>query len=96
MRSSKDVVRFSAKIDQENIAQFITEMKVEVMRVAKLKLAGLLNDPVLNEYPIGALMAIEDLLSSKERAVNFNSNVQMMVDSILFGILEEKHKWLKL
>lgn len=96
MRTSKDAVKFSSKIDKDNLTQFIAEMKAEVMRVAKLKLAGLLNDPVLDGYPIGALLAIEDLLATKERAVNFSSNVQMTVDSILFGILEEKHKWQKL
>ena len=96
MRSSKDVVKFASKIDKDNLTQFIAEMKAEVMRVTKLKLAGLLNDVVLDEYPVGALLAIEDLLSSKERAVNFSSNLQMTVDTILFGILEEKHKWLKL
>lgn len=96
MRSSKDTVKFSSKIDKDNLTQFIAEMKAEVMRIIKLKLAGLLNDPVLDAYPIGALLAIEDLLSAKERAVSFSSNVQMTVDTILFGILEEKHKWLKL
>lgn len=96
MRTSKDAVRFSSKIDKDNLTQFIAEMKTEVMRITKLKLAGLLNDPILNEYPVGALLAIEDMLSSKERAVNFSANVQMTVDTILFGILEEKHKWLKL
>ncbi|MBR2384169.1 MAG: hypothetical protein IKA99_01020 [Clostridia bacterium] len=96
MKSSKDVVKFSSKIDKDNLTQFVAEMKAEVMRVTKLKLAGLLNDTALNEYSVGALLAIEDILSSKERAINFSSNVQMTVDTILFGILEEKHKWLKL
>ena len=96
MKTSKDAVKFSSKIDKENLTQFIAEMKSEVMRITKLKLAGLLNDPVLDGYPVGALLAIEDLLAKKERAVNFSSNVQMTVDSILFGILEEKHKWQKL
>ena len=96
MKTSKDVCKFASKIDKENLTQFITEMKTEVMRITKLKLAGLLNNPDLDSYPIGALLAIEDLLSAKERAVNFSANVQMTVDTILFGILEEKHKWLKL
>jgi hypothetical protein len=96
MKTSKDVCKYASKIDKENLTQFIAEMKSEVMRIVKLKLAGLLNNPVLDSYPIGALLAIEDLLSAKERAVNFSANVQMTVDSILFGILEEKHKWLKL
>ena len=96
MKSSKDVLQYSSKIDKDNIVRFIAEMKVEVMRVAKLKLAGLLNDASLDEFPLGALLAIEDLLSEKERAVNFSANVQRTVDSILFGILEEKNRWQKL
>lgn len=96
MKTSRDAVRFASRIDKENLTQFIAEMKAEVMRIAKLKIAGLLNDSALDSYPIGALLSIEDLLSSKERAVNFSANVQMTVDTILFGILEEKHKWQKL
>ena len=96
MKSSKEVLIYSAKIDKDNIAKFIGEMKVEVMRIAKLKIAGLLNDKDLDEYPIGALVAIEDLLAKKERALNFSSNVVMTADSVLLGILEEKYKWQKL
>ena len=96
MKSSRDVVNYCSKIDKDNIVRFIAEMKVEVMRIIKLKLAGLLNDMALDEFPLGSLLAIEDMLSEKERAVNFSANVQMTADSILFGILEEKNKWQKL
>ncbi len=96
MKSSKDVLVYSAKIDKDNLIQFIGEMKTEVMRITKQKLSGLLIDRDLDEFKVGALLAIEDMLSTKERAVNFSSNVQMTVDSILFGILEEKYKWQKL
>ena len=96
MKSSRDVLNYCSKIDKDNIVRFIAEMKVEVMRIIKLKLAGLLNDMALDEFPLGALLAIEDMLSEKERAVNFSANVLMTVDSILFGILEEKNKWQKL
>ena len=96
MQSSRDVLEYCSKIDKDNIGRFIAEMKVEVMRVIKLKLAGLLNDNKLESYPLGALLAIEDLLTEKERAVNFSANVQMTADTILFGILEEKNRWQKL
>ena len=68
----------------------------EIILKNKLKLAGLLNDNKLESYPLGALLAIEDLLTEKERAVNFSANVQMTADTILFGILEEKNRWQKL
>ncbi len=96
MKSSKDVLKFSSKVDKDNLLAFIAEMKVEVMRVLKQKKAGLCNNADLNEFKVGALIAIEDLLSTKERAVAFSANTQMTVDSILFGILEEKHRWQKL
>lgn len=96
MKSSRDVLVYCSKIDKDNIVRFIAEMKVEVMRIIKLKLSGLLNDRDLDEFPIGALLAIEDLLAEKERAVNFSANVQMTADTILFGILEEKNRWQKL
>ena len=96
MKSSKDVLAYSAKIDKDNIQNFIAEMKVEVMRIAKLKIAGLLLDKDLDEFPVGALLGIEDLLTQKERALNFSSNVTMTADSVLLGILQEKYKWQKL
>lgn len=96
MKSSKDVLIYSAKLDKDNIQSFIAEMKAEVMRIAKLKIAGLLNDNDLDEFPLGALVGIEDLLAKKERALNFSSNVTMTADSVLMGILQEKHKWQKL
>lgn len=96
MKSSKEVLVYSSKIDKENMTAFIAEMKAEVMRVLKLKRAGLLNDTDLNEFKIGALLAIEDMLSAKERSVAFSANTQMTADSILFGILEEKYRWQKL
>jgi DNA polymerase-3 subunit delta' len=96
MQTSKDVLAFSTKIDKDNVIPFIAEMKAEVMRVIKLKRSGLLVDAELNEFKIGALLAIEDLLSRKERALAFSANIVMTVDSILFGILEEKYRWQKL
>ena len=96
MKTSKDVLAFSSKIDKDNVIPFIAEMKAEVMRVIKLKRSGLLIDAELDEFKIGALIAIEDLLSQKERALAFSSNTVMTVDSILFGILEEKYRWQKL
>lgn len=96
MKTSRDVLQYACKIDKDNVSSFVTEMKAEVMRVAKQKLAGLLNDRDLDSYPIGALLKIVDILAEKERAIAFSSNPMMTADAILFGILEEKHKWLKL
>lgn len=95
MKSSKDVLIYSAKLDKDNLQNFVSEMKVEVMRIAKLKIAGLLNDKDLDEFHIGALLGIEDMLAKKERALNFSSNATMVADGVLFGILQEKYKWQK-
>ena len=49
-----------------------------------------------DEFRSGALIGIIDRLKKAELALNFNGNVNMIADDILFGILEEKHKWQKL
>ena len=96
MKTSKDVLPFAVKIDKDNLSEFIRQMKEEVMKIIKTKRKGGFLDKRLDEYKIGALLGIEDLLTKKEKSIQFSLNVQMAVDSILFGILEEKYRWQKL
>ena len=87
MRSSKDVAKYSSKIKD-----FISILKSEVanLLVKDNRKAGDYG------YVTGALIAISDMLSEKERALYYNANAVMVADSVLLAILGEKYKWQKL
>lgn len=92
MRSSKDVAKYSSKINKDNIKDFISILKSEVANL-------LVKDNRKAEdygYITGALIAISDMLSEKERALYYNANAVMVADSVLLAILGEKYKWQKL
>ena len=92
MRSSKDVAKYSSKINKDNIKDFILILKSEVANL-------LVKDNRKAEdygYVTGALIAISDMLSEKERALYYNANAVMVADSVLLAILGEKYKWQKL
>ena len=92
MRSSKDVAKYSSKINKDNIKDFISILKSEVANL-------LVKDNRKAEdygYVTGALIAISDMLSEQERALYYNANAVMVADSVLLAILGEKYKWQKL
>ena len=69
MRSSKDVAKYSSKINKDNIKDFISILKSEVANL-------LVKDNRKAEdygYVTGALIAISDMLSEKERALYYNA-----------------------
>lgn len=90
MRSSKDVVKFLPKVEKHEPKYFITAMKAEVLRLLTTGEGETLG------FKTGALIAIEEALTQKEKAIAFNANSAMTTDGILLRIVEEKHKWQKL
>lgn len=106
MKSSKDVIKYTSKITKNNVNKFIYMLQAVLRDIIALNFGGeriILSDKEINafvaredEFRPGALMGIIDRLKEAELALNFNGNVNMIADNVLFGILEEKHKWLKL
>lgn len=92
MRSSKDVAKYSSKINKDNIKDFISILKSEVANLL-VKDNRKAED---NGYVTGALIAISDMLAEKERALYYNANAVMVADSVLLAILGEKYRWQKL
>ncbi len=92
MRSSKDVAKYSSKINKDNIKDFVSILKSEVANLL-VKDNRKAED---NGYVTGALIAISDMLSEKERALYYNANAVMVADSVLLAILGEKYRWQKL
>ena len=92
MKSSKDAARYACRITKDNVKNVITILKSEVNRL----IARDMNTAEQNGYTLGALVAIEDMLTEKEKALYYNANAVMVADGILLAILGEKYRWQRL
>ena len=105
MQSSKDAYRFSGKITKDNYRVVLSIIQRVVRDVIALK-AGSFTckdeqklssiTEVARNYNYGALIYMANKFNEIEKKVNFNLNLNAVIDGILFGILEGKHKWQKL
>ena len=106
MKSSKQVVDYTEKINKENIADFCAGLKLVLRDVLVYKSSGekfVFNKDFIKDlseistcYCEGALISITEKLGKAEKDLKFNGNANMIADSVLFGILEERYKWQKL
>ncbi len=94
MTRSSDVVKYVGLIDQNDMKGFVAAMRTEVFALLR-SVSQRSVDVTANGFTAGALLGINDRLGDAEKALNFNSNAMMTADGILFGILEEKHRWQK-
>ena len=46
-------------------------------------------------FTVGALVAISEMLTDKEKAVAFSANTAMTIDGVLLSIVREKRRWQK-
>lgn len=109
MNSSREVINFAKKIDKENIREFLICLKktmFDIMRAGisvpsdtEEQYAGTAGSSVgeLKEvYGTACCAAAIERISGAERGLAFNANATMTAESILLGILEERHRWKKL
>lgn len=99
MKSSKEVSSFACKIDKDNIKEFLVCLKRVLNGVVRCHTtgSGSQNIKELCEiYKCASALAIIEKVNLAERALYFNGNVNMITDSILLSILEEKYRWQKL
>ena len=100
IKTSRDVVKYSCKINKDNISDFIVILSKIISEVLSVKsnAMSLVNaklEKIVENYSYGALVFILEKLRDAEKALAFNSNVTAVADGILFGIVEGKNKWLK-
>ena len=106
MQSSKDVLKYSTKIadSKAEIEEFlgVLELLFRDMLVAKSDKNLVLNQNAYSKikdakgYSTGAIVnALDKILQAKQR-IKFNANPTMLIDWVLFQILEGKYKWQKL
>ncbi len=100
MRSSRNVIEFSSKIDKNNVREYLITLKKVLNRAVRFSCgadekSGAIRR-ISQDYGTAACLAIINRINSCERTLAFNGNVNMIADGILLGVLEEKFKWKKL
>lgn len=101
-KSAKDLPSWYGRLKAFDVQNVISVFKVCINELLKKKCGNksIIDDIRLteaaNEYPLGALVAINERLLDVEKGAYYNGNKTMLFDSVLFAILEEKAKWRRL
>lgn len=93
MKSSKDVVKFVKRAGKEDVKEFISALKAETTMRLENAVYGKEDK---DGFTVGALVAISEMLTDKEKAVAFSANTAMTIDGVLLSIVREKRRWQKL
>lgn len=92
MKSSKDVVKFVKRAGKEDVKEFISALKAETTMRLENAVYGKEDK---DGFAVGALVAISETLTDKEKAVAFSANTAMTIDGVLLSIVREKRRWQK-
>ena len=106
MQSSKDVLEYSTKIikNKTDLDQFFDVLDM-LLRDTLVKECGdqslITNPNALNQlqnanFKNGALISIISAVTDARKRKQFNANQNMLIEWLLFKILEEKFRWQKL
>lgn len=107
MKSSKDVLSFSLKITESkaDILSFISSLEIALKDILS-SLNGrddlVTNKPLFEKikhasgFNLGATLYVLDKINQAYRRKKANANAQMLLEWLLFQILEGKFKWQKL
>lgn len=100
MRSSRNVIEYSSKIDKTNVREYLITLKKVLDRAVRFSCGADEENGAIRriskDFGVAACLAIINRINSCERTLAFNGNVNMIADGILLGVLEEKFKWKKL
>lgn len=92
MKSSKDVIKFVKRAGKEDIKELISALKAETTIRLENAVYG---KEEKDGFTVGALVAISETLTDKEKAVAFSANTAMTIDGVLLSIVREKRRWQK-
>ncbi len=92
MKSSKDVIKFVKRAGKEDIKELIPALKAETTMRLENAVYGKEDK---DGFTVGALVAISEMLTDKEKAVAFSANTAMTIDGVLLSIVREKRRWQK-
>ena len=99
MKSSSEVSSFACKIDKDNIKDFLVCLKKVMNGITRYHSTKSGNGQIkelAQIYSCACALAIVERISSAERALYYNGNPNMITDSVLLSVLEEKYRWQKL
>ncbi len=107
MKSSKDVLYWFNKITVSGVSELklISVLKTAISDLicASLGATDLIKDRYLYQktkhaegFKLGSLIAVSEKLNEAEKRKKFNAGGQMLLEWLLFSILEEKYRWQKL
>lgn len=106
MQSSKNVLEYSVKVNSAeiNFDEFLSVLEIALRDMLTVKMgkeelsSGLYEKEVLESakgFTAPAIMEILEKITQAVKRKKFNNNQVMLVDWLLFAILEGKHKWQK-
>jgi len=93
MNKAQDVLRYAAILKNFDIKDVISALKVVCGKI----LGGEKQfEPLAVRYRPAVFIAVVERLGKLEKTVNFNGNATMVIDRLLFAVMEEKSRWQRL
>ena len=100
--TGKNLPEYAGKLKNISVKDFISVTKLLLNKLL-IYLTDKKVDPLYKnlyqnteKWRYGSIIAIIERLNGLEKSINFNMNNAILVDGVLFAIMEEKTKWQKL
>ncbi|GEM_PF-1427840 len=100
--TGKNLPEYAGKLKNISVKDFISVTKLLLNKLL-IYLTDKKVDPLYKnlyqnteKWRYGSIIAIIERLNGFEKSINFNMNNAILVDGVLFAIMEEKTKWQKL
>ena len=100
--SARDLPRYVQIFSAFKNEDLLVAFKVFISEIMKVKCGNksIIDDKRIKDcadiFPFGALVAVAERLTKLEKDSYLNGNATMIRDAVLFSVLEEKAKWLRL
>ncbi len=93
MNKASDVLAYASKMKNFSVADVISTLKIVCGKIFSNERFCAENNIIIRS---AIVMRVVERLSKIEKSVNFNANATMVIDAILFAIMEEKARWQRL
>lgn len=100
--TGKNLPEYAGKLKNVSMADFISVTKLLFEKLtyyfATKKIEPLYQDllPTTEKWRYGSVIGVIERLNKFEKSMNFNMNGTILLDGVLFALMEEKSKWQKL
>ncbi len=93
MNKASDVLAYASKMKNFSVSDVISTLKIVCGKILCDERFCAENNIIIRSATV---MRVVERLSKIEKSVNFNANATMVIDAILFAIMEEKARWQRL